>query len=372
LDTKHENDQTQPRKGFEVVAQTGAARAGLLHTRHGTVETPFFMPVGTRAAVRGLMPDQLRDAGAQVLLANAYHLLLRPGDETIRDLGGLHGFTGWDGPWLTDSGGFQVFSLADLAKVTDDGVRFRSPIDGQHHFLRPEDSIRIQNNLGADVIMAFDECVRLPATDDAVTRAVDRTIAWAKRSRDAHARPDDQHLFGIVQGGTNEAERERCTAALLPLCFDGYAVGGLSVGEDRTEMLRALDHGVPLLPDQKPRYLMGVGKPQDLIDAIARGIDMFDCVIGTRNGRNGTLFTSEGVLHLRNSRFKMDAGPIDEKCDCLACRKFTRAYLRHLYMSNEMLGPILGSLHNTHYLLHLVKRVRAAIQNGQAPETVRL
>ena len=356
-------------QSFQVVGQSGAARAGVLQTAHGPVETPVFVPVGTRAAVRGLMPDQLRDCRAQMLLANAYHLFLRPGDETVRDLGGLHGFTGWDGPWLTDSGGFQVFSLADLVETTDDGVHFRSPIDGTRHFLRPADSIRIQNNLGADVIMAFDECVRLPAEPEAVARAVDRTILWAKLSRDAHDRAD-QHLFGIVQGGIYRAQRTRCTEALLPLDFAGYAVGGLSVGEDRAAMLSTLEHCTAMMPEKKPRYLMGVGKPQDLVDAVARGIDLFDCVIGTRNGRNATLFTSKGILHMRNQRFKLDRGPLDPACDCLCCRKFSRAYLRHLYMSNEMLGPILGSLHNTHYLVGLVRRVRQAILEGQPPQEV--
>ena len=250
------------------------------------------MPVATRAAMRAFEPWQLEEMGAQIILANAYHLFLRPGDEIIRDLGGLHGFAGWERPWLTDSGGFQIFSLSDLVKVTDDGVRFRSPVDGIYHFLRPEDSIRIQNNLGADVIMAFDECVRLPASDEQVRAAVDRTIDWARRSRDAHAR-DDQLLFGIVQGGTDFSERDRCAEALLPLDFPGYALGGLSVGEDRDAMLETVAHTTAQLPRDKPRYFMGIGKPEDLRDCIARGVDMFDCVIGTRNGRSGTLFTTQ-------------------------------------------------------------------------------
>lgn len=354
---------------FTVQATCGAARAGVLRTAHGDVETPVFMPVGTRATVRGLTPGQLADAGAQILLANAYHLFLRPGDELIRDLGGLHGFTSWERPWLTDSGGFQIFSLDDLVKVTDDGVRFRSPIDGIYHFLRPEDSIRIQNNLGADIIMAFDQCVRLPATTEQVTAAVDRTIGWARRSRDAHAR-DDQHLFGIVQGGTEPGERERCTRALLALEFFGYAVGGLSVGEDREAMLATLAHSTDMLPSDKPRYFMGIGKPRDLVDAIARGIDMFDCVIGTRNGRNATLFTSQGVLHLRNRQYLRDEGPLDPACGCPACTGYSRAYLRHLYKSDEMLGAILGSLHNTWYLVGLVRRVRETILAGTFDGTI--
>jgi queuine tRNA-ribosyltransferase len=319
------------------------------------------MPVGTRATVRGLLPDQLEEAGAQVLLANAYHLLLRPGDEVIRDLGGLHAFTGWKGPWLTDSGGFQVFSLDHLAEVTDEGVAFRSPIDGTRHFLGPEGSMRVQENLGADIVMAFDECLRLPAEPGEVERAVERTIHWAGRCREAHRRTD-QILFGITQGGVDLRLRERCTDALLALDFPGYAIGGLSVGEDRTEMLATLEHSTGMLPDEKPRYFMGIGKPEDLLDAIARGVDMFDCVIATRNGRNATLFSSEGVLHLRNRRFERDEKPVDPECDCRVCRTpFSRAYLRHLYKSDEMLGPILGSLHNTRYLIRLVRRAREEI-----------
>ncbi len=353
---------------FELLATCGQARAGVLRTSHGVIETPVFMPVGTRATVRGLLPEQLEDAGAQVLLANAYHLFLRPGDELIRDLGGLHGFTTWDKPWLTDSGGYQVFSLDHLVKVTDDGVRFRSPIDGIYHFLKPEDSIRIQQNLGADIVMAFDQCVRLPSMPEQVSAAVDRTIAWARRSRDAHARPGphdhDPLLFGIGQGGTDLAERERCLRPLLELDFSGYAIGGLSVGEDRDRMLRTLEHSTAMLPTDKPRYFMGLGKPQDLLDAIARGVDMFDCVIATRNGRNATLFSSQGTMHLRNRQYLRDEGPVDPACDCPCCTRYSRAYLRHLYKSDEMLGAILGSLHNTWFLLRLVRRAREQILAG--------
>jgi queuine tRNA-ribosyltransferase len=321
------------------------------------------MPVGTRGTVRGLQPRELAEAGAQILLANAYHLFLRPGDEVVRDLGGLHGFTGWRGPWITDSGGFQVFSLTDLVKVGEEGVEFRSPLDGAVHFLRPEDSIRIQENLGADIAMAFDDCVRLPATPERVAAAVDRTARWARRCRDAHRR-DGQLLFGIVQGGTDPAERARCAEAVLALGFPGYAVGGLSVGEDRGAMLRTLDATAALLPADRPRYFMGLGKPDDLLDAVARGIDLFDCVIGTRNGRNGTLFTSEGVLHMRNRRFLSDGGPVDPACGCPLCRNHSRAYLRHLYLAGEMLGPILGSIHNTWHLVGLVRRAREEILSG--------
>jgi queuine tRNA-ribosyltransferase len=354
---------------FEIQATCGGARAGLLQTAHGPIETPVFMPVGTRATVRGLLPDQLKEAGAQILLANAYHLLLRPGDEVIRDLGGLHAFTGWKGPWLTDSGGFQIFSLDDLVQVTDEGVRFRSPVDGSEHFLRPEDAMRVQENLGADIIMAFDECVRLPAPPERIARAVDRTLLWARRCRAAHRRTD-QILFGITQGGTDRAERERCTRALLEFDFPGYAVGGLSVGEDREAMLSTLGHSTAMLPAERPRYIMGIGKPDDLIDAIARGVDMFDCVIGTRNGRNATLFSSDGVLHLRNRKFVKDERPVDPRCDCRVCSTFSRAYLRHLYKADEMLGPILGSLHNTHYLINLVQRAREGILNKTFPGSI--
>ncbi len=354
---------------FQVVAECNGARAGVLSTPHGDVETPVFMPVGTRATVRGLMPEQLDALGAQILLANAYHLFLRPGDELIRDLGGLHGFTSWNKPFLTDSGGFQIFSMDDLVKVTDDGVRFRSPIDGVYHFVRPEDAIKIQNNLGADIIMAFDECVRLPATDEKVAGAVDRTIAWARRSQEAHAR-DDQLLFGIVQGGADRAQRDRCITPLLELDFPGYAVGGLSVGEDRAVMLDTLAHTTAQLPRDKPRYFMGIGKPRDLLDSVTRGIDMFDCVIGTRNGRNATLFTSQGMLHLRNQKYVRDESPLDPECDCPTCQRYTKAYLRHLYKSEEMLGAILGSLHNTHYLVGLVRRMREAILDGTFPGSV--
>ncbi len=348
---------------FRVVATCGGARAGVLSTAHGLVETPLFMPVGTRASVRGILPSQLAEAGAQVLLANAYHLFLRPGAEVVRDLGGLHGFAGWKGPWLTDSGGFQVFSLGDLVKVSEEGVSFRSPIDGASHFLRPEDAILVQQQLGADIIMAFDECVRLPAEPAQVTAAVDRTMRWAARCRDVKGR-GDQHLFGIVQGGTDLSERERCAKALVGLDFPGYAIGGLSVGEDRAAMLHTLEGTTAMLPKEKPRYFMGLGKPEDLLDAIARGVDMFDCVIGTRNGRNATLFTSEGVLHMRNQRFLRDESPVDAACGCPCCRQFSRAYLRHLYMADEMLGPILGSLHNTWYLVGLVRAAREAILAG--------
>jgi queuine tRNA-ribosyltransferase len=348
---------------FELVAECNGARAGVLHTAHGDVETPIFMPVATRAAMRAMEMWQLEEMGAQIILGNAYHLFLRPGDELVRDLGGLHKFAGWNRPWLTDSGGFQIFSLADLNKITDDGVQFRSPVDGAYHFLRPEDSIRIQNNLGADVIMAFDECVRLPATPERVTGAVTRTIDWAQRSKDAHDR-EDQHLFGIVQGGTDFAERDRCIKALLPLDFPGYALGGLSVGEDRDAMLDTVVHVNSQLPTDRPRYFMGIGKPADLTDCIARGVDMFDCVIGTRNGRSGTLFTTDGPLNMKNARFRRDESPLDPDGASPVGHRYSRAYLHHLYKSGELLGAVLGSLHNTWYLVEFVKQIRRSIIDG--------
>ncbi|MEM8883760.1 MAG: tRNA guanosine(34) transglycosylase Tgt [Planctomycetota bacterium] len=351
---------------FELVAECNGARAGRLHTAHGIIETPVFMPVATRAAMRAFEPEHLDAMGAQVILANAYHLFLRPGDEIIRDLGGLHGFASWDRPWLTDSGGFQVFSLTDLVKVTDDGVRFRSPVDGIYHFLRPEDSIRIQNHLGADIIMAFDECVRLPATPEKVTAAVTRTIDWARRSRDAHAR-DDQLLFGIVQGGTDRGERDRCVEALMPLDFPGYALGGLSVGEDRAAMLDTVVHTNAMLPTDRPRYFMGIGKPDDLQDCIARGVDMFDCVIGTRNGRSGTLFTTEGPKNMKNAKFRTDERLLDPDGASPVGRRYSRAYLHHLFKTGELLGAVLGSLHNTWFLVDLVRQIRRSILDGTFP-----
>jgi len=352
---------------FEIVAECNGARAGLLQTAHGVVETPVYMPVATRGAMRAIEMWQMEEMGAQILLGNAYHLFLRPGDELIRDLGGLHGFANWDKPWLTDSGGFQIFSLTNLVKVTDDGVRFRSPIDGIYHFLRPEDSIRIQNHLGADIIMAFDECVRLPAEPERVVGAVDRTIDWARRCRDAHTR-DDQLLFGIVQGGTDLALRDRCTEALLPLDFPGYAIGGLSVGESRDTMFDTLLHTTNGLPREKPRYFMGIGKPADLMDCMTRGVDMFDCVLATRNGRSGTLFSTEGRLNMKNAKFRTDDTPLDPTGASPVGRRYSRAYMHHLFKTGELLGAVLGSLHNTWYLVDLVRRARRAIIEGTFPE----
>lgn len=354
---------------FELQAEDSrtSARAGLWQTPHGTVETPAFMPVGTLASVKGLLPDQLKQAGAQMVLANTYHLALRPGSEIIRDLGGLHRFMDWDGPILTDSGGFQVFSLAKLRQLDDEKAVFRSHIDGSLLELSPERAVRIQEDLGADCIMCLDEC---PPADDEYERlqaAVDRTTLWARRCRDAQVR-EDQALFGIVQGGTDERLRTRSAQGLLPIDFPGYAVGGLSVGEPPPEMYRTLDFTVPLLPRDRPRYLMGVGTPTDIIEAVSRGIDLFDCVMPTRNGRNAMAFTSNGPVKLRNAAHRRDESPLDPDCGCPACTRYSRAYLRHLVIAREMLGPILLSLHNTWFYQKLVRDLRIAVNNGTVNE----
>jgi len=344
-----------------------SARVGRWQTPHGTVDTPAFMPVGTIGSVKGLTPDQLRQAGVQMVLANTYHLALRPGPEIVAELGGLHRFVGWDGPMLTDSGGFQVFSLAKLTRLDDKQVVFRSHIDGNLLELSPERAIRIQEQLGADCIMCLDECPPHDVAEERLRQAVDRTTRWAVRCREAHQRAD-QALFGIVQGGTNRSLRERSATALRPLEFPGYAVGGLSVGEAPNLMYETLDWTVPLLPVDRPRYLMGVGRPIDLIEAVLRGIDLFDCVLPTRNGRNATGFSHAGVLRLRNQIYQRDDGPLDPLCACPVCRQFSRAYLRHLFMVNEMLGPILLSWHNLAYYQQLLAGLRQAIREDRTAE----
>jgi queuine tRNA-ribosyltransferase len=344
-----------------------AARVGRWQTPHGTVETPAFMPVGTIGSVKGLTPDQLRQAGVQMMLANTYHLALRPGAEIVADLGGLHRFTGWNGPMLTDSGGFQVFSLARLTKLSDEQVVFRSHIDGALLELSPERAIRIQELLGADCIMCLDECPPHDVTDERLREAVDRTTGWAVRCREAHRRTD-QALIGIVQGGTNRMLRERSAAALLPLDFPGYALGGLSVGEAPEQMYETLDWTVPLLPADRPRYLMGVGRPIDLVESVLRGIDLFDCVMPTRNGRNAMAFTHAGVLRMRNAVYQRDEGPLDPLCTCPVCRQFSRAYIRHLFLANEILGPVLLSWHNLAYYQQLLADLRQAIREKRAIE----
>lgn len=354
---------------FEVVAtdRETSARAGRWVTPHGVVETPVFMPVGTLATVKGLMPEQLRAVGVQKLLANTYHLALRPGARLVAEMGGLHEFMGWDGPILTDSGGFQVFSLAELRRMDEDAVRFKNHIDGSEFLLSPEIAIEIQEQLGADVIMCLDECPPHNMDPERMRASIDRTTRWADRCRQAQRR-GDQALFGIVQGGTNPELREWSARGLLPLDFPGYAIGGLSVGESPEEMYSTLDVTVPMLPEDKPRYLMGVGTPRDLVEGVLRGVDFFDCVMPTRNGRNATAFTSSGKVKLRNAAHQADPSPLDAECDCPTCRQFSRAYLRHLFMSREMLGPILVSLHNIAYYQRLMRELRQAIVNGTASQ----
>ena len=351
---------------FELMTGPGArgARRGRLHTNHGAFDTPMFMPVATAGTVKGLTPKQLRDdVGAQILLANTYHLALRPGAERVRGLGGLHRFMGWDGPILTDSGGFQIFSLSALRKVSDEGVEFRSHIDGSKLFLSPEDVIGIQGALGVDIAMVLDECVAADADRDKAEAAAWRTVAWAQRCLDA-ARLPGQLLFAIVQGGMYPELRAENAAALVDLGFPGYAVGGLSVGEERDVMIELAARSVAPLPVDRPRYLMGVGLPEDLIRFVGMGYDMFDCVLPTRNGRNGMLFTSRGRLNLRLARHADDGRPADPDCSCYTCRNFSLAYLRHLAVAGEMLGPQLASLHNLHFYLNLMSEMRAEIEAG--------
>jgi queuine tRNA-ribosyltransferase len=348
---------------FQILSTLGQARAGLITTPHGEIRTPAFMPVGTQATVKGLTPQQLAETGTQILLANTYHLLLRPGAEAVAQLGGLHRFMGWDAPILTDSGGFQVFSLARLRQLDDEGVEFQSHVDGALVRLTPETSINVQNQLGADVIMAFDECPPLPAEPPVLYAAVRRTLAWAQRSRAAHQRPD-QALYGIIQGGLDLGLRQECLGRLVEIGFDGYALGGLSVGEPPPEMWQFLADFAWRLPANCPRYLMGVGTPRDLLEAVAAGIDQFDCVLPTRNGRKGYAFTSAGVLRLRNAAHRLSSEPLDAACDCQTCRNFSRGYLRHLFMSGEILGGTLVSLHNIRFYQNLMAQTRAAITDG--------
>ena len=351
--------------GFTLLASDGAARAGLLHTAHGEVETPVFMPVGTAGAVKAMTADAVRATGARLVLANTYHLMLRPDAERIAALGGLHRFMDWPGPILTDSGGFQVMSLAALREMDAGGVTFRSHIDGTLHRLTPESATAIQHQLDATISMALDECTPYPATPDAARASMELTTRWAERSRGAFVARAGYGQFGIVQGGIYPELRAASAEALLGLDFEGYAVGGLAVGEGQATMLQVLEATVPLLPAAKPRYLMGVGLPDDLIGAVARGIDMFDCVIPTRAGRTARAYTSAGVLNLRNACHADDSGPLDPGCDCPACARHSRAYLHHLFKAEEMLGPMLLTWHNLRYYQHLMQRLRAAILAGR-------
>jgi queuine tRNA-ribosyltransferase len=348
---------------FEILARDGTARAGRIDTAHGTFATPAFMPVGTYGTVKAMTPAQLRDVGAQIVLANTFHLLLRPGDEIVRDLGGLHGFMGWPGPILTDSGGFQVWSLGDLRKISEEGALFRSPINGDRVFLSPERSIQVQRNLGADIVMVFDECTPYPASYTQARESMELSARWAARSKAAHA-DSDAALFGIVQGGMYPELRRESRERLDTIGFDGFAVGGLSVGEPKDEMATVLLDLVPTLTDGKPRYLMGVGTPADLVAAVALGVDMFDCVMPTRNARNGHLFTSRGVLKIRNARHRIANEPLDSECTCYTCNGFGRAYLHHLDRCGEILGSVLMTIHNLHYYQTLMRRLREAIEMG--------
>lgn len=352
---------------FQLHSTDKAARRGTLTLAHGTVETPVFMPVGTYGAVKSMPPAALQATNAQIILGNTFHLWLRPGLEVIEAHGGLHDFMGWRGPILTDSGGFQVYSLGDLRKITEQGVHFKSPVNGDNCFLSPEESMRIQRTLNSDIVMIFDECTPYPADESTTQLSMELSLRWAERSKQAH-HGNPNALFGIVQGGMYEQLRDQSFAGLYRIGFDGYAIGGLSVGEPKADMQRILKHTAPLLPVDQPRYLMGVGTPADIVHAVAHGIDMFDCVLPTRNARNGWLYTRHGIIKLRNSRYRLDASPPDEHCGCYTCQHFSRAYLHHLQRINEMLGAHLNTVHNLYYYQQLMQEIRSAIENQQFEE----
>ncbi|HVY86237.1 MAG TPA: tRNA guanosine(34) transglycosylase Tgt [Caulobacterales bacterium] len=354
---------------FKISARDGAARTGVLKTSRGDVRTPAFMPLGTAGSVKALMVDQVRSTGTDIILGNTYHLMLRPTAERVKRLGGLHHFMRWDGPILTDSGGFQVMSLAQLRKLDEEGVTFRSHIDGSEHRLTPERAIEIQADLlGSDIVMQLDECPALPAPEADVRKAMELSLRWAKRCKRAFGARETQNLFAIVQGGTDMALRTRSAQALIAEGFDGYAIGGLAVGETQAEMLAVLDGVIPLLPAERPRYLMGVGKPLDIVEAVCRGVDMFDCVIPTRSGRHGQAWTDRGPLNITNARFAEDTAPLDPSSDCPASRDYSKAYLHHLFKSGELLGQVLLSWHNVAYYQTLMHRLRAAIAAGALVE----
>ena len=353
---------------FELLATDGAARRGRLTLAHGTVETPVFMPVGTYGTVKTLTPEELEGLGAEIILGNTFHLLMRPGGEVVESLGGLHGFMHWQRPILTDSGGFQVWSLATKNKVSEAGVEFRAPTDGSLVFLSPESAMAMQSRLGSDIQMIFDECTNYPATEDEARASMELSLRWAARSREAFregpAPARGSALFGIVQGGMHENLREASLAGLVALGFDGFAIGGLSVGEPEPERLRILDYTVPRMPADRPRYLMGVGTPSDIVKAVLRGVDMFDCVMPTRNARNGTLFVADGLVRIRNARYRDDPRPIEEGCGCYTCRHYSRAYLRHLDHCGEMLGSRLNTIHNLYFYMRLMDGLRGSIEQG--------
>lgn len=349
---------------IKICKQSGA-RLGVLHTPHGSFETPMFMPVGTLATVKTMSPEELKKMGAGVILSNTYHLWLRPGHEIVKEAGGLHRFMNWDRGILTDSGGFQVFSLSDIREIKEEGVHFRNHLSGEKLFLSPEKSMEVQNALGADIMMAFDECPPYPAEHDYMKQSVERTSRWAERCLEAHSQQNQQALFGIVQGGAYKDLRKQSAAEITSLDFPGYAIGGLSVGEPKDVMNEMLEWTTPLLPEKKPRYLMGVGSPDSLIDGAIRGIDMFDCVLPTRIARNGTCMTSNGRLVVRNAKYARDFGPLDENCDCHVCRTYSRAYIRHLVKTNETFGFRLTTYHNLSFLINLMRRVRQAIREDR-------
>ncbi len=349
---------------FELLSKDGTARRGRMQFERGVVETPAFMPVGTYGTVKGMLPRDIEAIGAQIVLGNTFHLWLRPGTDIIRQHGDLHDFMSWQGPILTDSGGFQVFSLGAMRKVAEEGVTFRSPVDGAKVFLDPETSMAIQRDLGSDIVMIFDECTPYPATEDEARQSMALSLRWAQRSKQAHG-DNPSALFGIVQGGMYESLRRESLAGLVDISFDGYAIGGLSVGEPKDEMMHVLDVTADHLPGDKPRYLMGVGTPADLLESVRRGVDMFDCVMPTRNARNGHLFTSTGVIKLKNARHKTSTAPIDANCDCYSCQNFSRAYLHHLTKCNEMLGSQLATIHNLRYYQTHMAGIRQAIEAGE-------
>jgi queuine tRNA-ribosyltransferase len=355
---------------FDLLHQRGQARRGRLTFDRGTVETPAFMPVGTYGTVKAMTAEELREVGAEIILGNTFHLMLRPGTEIIGLHGDLHDFMHWSGPILTDSGGFQVFSLGEMRKIREEGVNFRSPVDGSPVFLGPEESMAVQRALGSDIVMIFDECTPYPATEQEARASMELSLRWARRSRQAHG-DNPAALFGIVQGGMYESLRSESLAALVDIGFDGYAIGGLSVGEPEEERLKVLDHVTPDMPADRPRYLMGVGRPEDIVEAVRRGVDMFDCVMPTRNARNGHLFTAFGTIRLRNSQYARDTGPIEEGCGCYTCRHYSRAYLKHLDKCNEILGARLNTIHNLHYYLRLMRELREALEQDRLEAYVR-
>lgn len=351
---------------FEKLGQSGRARRGRLTLEHGVVETPVFMPVGTYGTVKGMLPRDIEDIQAQIILGNTFHLYLRPGLDVIKEHGGLHEFMKWDKPILTDSGGFQVFSLGAMRKIKEEGVTFRSPIDGSKVFLSPEISMEIQKTLNSDIVMIFDECTPYPATHEEAQKSLQLSLRWAKRCKEHHHNvlENKNALFGIIQGGMYEDLRDESLNGLLEVGFDGYAIGGLSVGEPKEEMIKVLDYLPNKMPEDKPRYLMGVGKPEDIVEGIRRGVDMFDCVMPTRNARNGHYFVTDGLVRIRNSKYRHDQSPLDPHCDCYTCKNFTRAYLFHLEKCGEMLGSMLGTIHNLRYYQRFTQDIRNALDNG--------